>query len=467
MWLIPTPLELCEVRVMKSSVSGRPALEATCFLTVAAAYIGNAYWAGYERFYFDARGYWNLRLLFERHGHFSLLSYDNTTRGYSLPLLNYGLGKLGSVVGLGARPTVALWGALVAATLGVVVAPRLARSFFSNASIRLSEVIAFNALLFLFWRDHFLFPLSDFAALLLAAVGMLALARRSVIGYLGAGLAFGLAANVRPAYIPPLILVLAAAAFVPRLHLGWRRRTVAGALVFAGALVAAAPQILINHELDGGWSPTVQGERRIATTQLDLGMRTQRYETYVGPPARYPSPAVLYLDAATLGVLDDQGVTEISGVGQYARIALRHPTEMLGSYTRHVFNGLDVWQPTPYIRDLDDRWIALSVLQYTLLFVAAVHLLLPDARRALGRVDWAGMAVVASACLTAIPGPSDPRYYLPIQLLVYMLVCFGQPSLASLVGPDGGRRLGLAITWAAFVCTGLAFSSAALASREF
>ena len=47
---------------------------------------------------------------------------------------------------------------------------------------------------------------------------------------------------------------------------------------------------------------------------------------------------------------------------------------MTASYARHLFNGLDVKYPTPYIRDLDNTSTALSLLQYTLLFLALARL---------------------------------------------------------------------------------------------
>ena len=71
-------------------------------------------------------------------------------------------------------------------------------------------------------------------------------------------------------------------------------------------------------------------------------------------------------------------------------MVIHDPAEMAAGYGRRLFNGLDVQYPTPYIRDLGDRSTVLSLLQYTLMFLALARLLLPDARSRLGRIRWAG-----------------------------------------------------------------------------
>ena len=50
-----------------------------------------------------------------------------------------------------------------------------ARELFPAASIGPGRALALNALIFLYWRDHFDFSLSDFPSLLVAIVGLLIL----------------------------------------------------------------------------------------------------------------------------------------------------------------------------------------------------------------------------------------------------------------------------------------------------
>jgi hypothetical protein len=167
--------------------------ELACFALVATAYIAYFLTWGYGRFYWDAREYWRLGDDFDGRTGFSLLSYSHPYRGYSLPLANHGLKVVGSRLGLGDVTTVELTGALLAAALGVVVIPRLARALFPSANLSWWRVLALNALVFLYWRDHFNFPLTDFPALTATCISILALRRRTAVGYVVAGLGLGLA----------------------------------------------------------------------------------------------------------------------------------------------------------------------------------------------------------------------------------------------------------------------------------
>ena len=171
--------------------------EPACFALVTLVYLVHLFASGYDTFYYDANEYWQAGKLFSDGGGFSLLSYDYEWRGYSIPLLNHILDSIGGALGMGDVTIVKVFGSLLAATLGVVVLPRLARALFPNAALGWERVLALNALLFLYWRDHFDFPLADFPALLTASVGVIALLRRTTWGYVGAGVALGLAANMR------------------------------------------------------------------------------------------------------------------------------------------------------------------------------------------------------------------------------------------------------------------------------
>jgi hypothetical protein len=370
-------------------------------------------------------------------------------------------------LGLGSVTIVKLFGALLAATLGVLVLPRLARRLFPRAAVGWGRVLALNGLLFLYWRDHFDFPLSDFPALLVTCVGLLGLLRGGRAGYVVGGLGLALAVNIRPEYLPAFVIAIGMVALVPLRPWDWRHRGTAVALVLAGAFVASLPQILINHRYQDSWSPMPAGSRHIAMVQLTNGLLAQKYETYVGRAAGYPQAAVFYFDPATRHVMRQEGVSHITSYGQYARIVVHHPVELAANYVRHIFNGLDVRYPTPYIRNLGDSSILLSLLQYTLMFLALARLLVPEARRALGRIRWSGILVLISPCLIAIPGSVEPRYFLPAQMLIYMLVCFGPDLRGWLLRGGKGRRVGLAVSYAAFILVCVTLSSATQAQLQY
>jgi hypothetical protein len=417
------------------------AVEAGCFALVAAVFLTRLLTSGYDRFYSDAGQYWKLGDQFGRGRDFSLLAYSYDWRGYSMPLLTHVLNEVGAAIGVSDLTIVRIFGALLAATLGVVVAPRLARALFPAARIGPARVLAFNALLLVFWRDHFGFPLVDFPALLCASLGVLALMRRTWWGYLAAGLCLAFAANLRPNYGFALLAAGAVAALVPLRPWSWRARTLALALVSLGALLAFLPQIAVNQRHHGSLSPFIATANEQTLVSIWVGMTAQKHETYVGPAAAYPERGVSYLDPATARLLEDENIRPVvsdsnhllfPGNREYLRLVASHPLEMTASYARHVFNGLDVRYATPYVRDLRDTSSVLSLLQYTLIFVALASLLLPGARRALGDVRWSGLAVLVSACIGVLQVQAEPRYFLPLHLPIYLIACFG-PSVAVLL----------------------------------
>jgi hypothetical protein len=468
------------VRVGDSSRSlwdqvGRVPAEAACFCLVVAVYLVHLFASGYDTFYYDSNEYWEAGKLFNDGTGFSLLSYDYEWRGYSIPLLSHILDSIGGALGLGDVTIVKIFGALLAATLGVVVLPRLAKALFPNAALGWGRVLALNGLLFLYWRDHFDFPLADFPALTAASIGVIFLLRREIWGYALGGLSFGLAANMRGNYWFALVAAVLVAALVPARSWNWRTRGTAVGLMVAGALVASLPQVLMNHRHHDTWSPSIPIAREANLVTTWLGMRAQKYETFVGPSTEYPQSGVAYLDPSTLRLLEEEGITPVIRLGRpsfpssrrYVRLVLEHPLEMSASYFRHVFNGLDVKYPTPYVRDLDDTSVLLSLLQYTILFIAFARLVVPAARRTLGRIRWSGVVVLLSACIGVIATQAEPRYFLPLTALVYMLVCFGPSTRKSLLGKSTARRVAIGVAYAAFLFGCMTLSSATEDQIEF
>ena len=176
--------------------------------------------------------------------------------------------------------------------------------------------------------------------------------------------------------------------------------------MIAGAFVASLPQMLMNQRHHDTWSPSIPiaSEQHLVTTWT--GMRAQKYETYVGPPTAIHNPAcstsTRQHSACSSRRTSRRSLASTDrrfrATARYLQLVLEHPIAMSASYARHLFNGLDVKYPTPYIRDLDDTSTLLSLLLYTLLFVALARLLVPGARRALGGIRWSGVVVLASAC---------------------------------------------------------------------
>jgi hypothetical protein len=416
---------------------------------------------GDPHFYYDAASYWSLGGSFGRAGHFSLLDYDSTLRGYSLPLLNRFLSVVAAHLGMGSVTTVQLFGALEIALLGTVLVPRAVRVLWPSGQITPLRILVFNVIVFFFWRDHLGFPLSDFPAMTLAVVALLAVSRGSSAGYAVAGVAVGLAWNVRQAYLATLVVLL----IVVVIREAARRTPLVAAraiaLVAAGVLIASLPQMLINHRHAKTWSPVVQSGKAIIAMDLTFGMQAQRYETYVG--SKYPTPTVFYADPSTVALLRRDNIIAVQDYAQYLRIVERHPTEMVAGWARRTFNGLDVRYPTPYIHDLGSAWEGFSLVNYSLLFVAGATLLLPGFRRRLGRVAWPEALAFCAACLPAVPFAVESRFFLPVQFVVYALVVFASGRREAWGELDRRGQVALAVAYPLFLLLCIALSTGTIA----
>jgi 4-amino-4-deoxy-L-arabinose transferase-like glycosyltransferase len=440
-------------------------LRVAAFVIVFLTYLVYLRGFGDSSFYYDSLNYWALGDTFGTPGHFSLVDFNSDIRGYALPLFNHVLASTATTAGIGDVSVVQIFGSLEVALLGVVLIPRLVRALWPAACVTTARVLLFNGVVFIFWRDHLGFPLSDFPAATLALTGVLAVSRRSPLGYVLAGLTIGLAWNVRQAYFMMLlfVLVLVVVRAAPRRAPLRALRNVG--LVLAGVLVVSIPQMLINHHQAGSWSPTVRETRDVTLGNLSQGLRAQRYETYVGTGTQ--SPSVRYADPSTQAVLRQEGLTKVGSYSQYARIVERHPAEMVAAWARRIFNGLDVRYSTPYIHDLGATSEWLSLLDYTLLFAALARLLLPAFRRSVGKVGWPEALALCCACIPAIPCASEPRYYLPLQLVLYSVVLFGAGTRSGWSALGRSGQIALVIVYPAFLlaCVTLSTSTVALIVR--
>lgn len=396
---------------------------------------------GAEPFYYDSGTYWSLADSFTRDGSFSLLDFENNgLRGYGLPLVYFLLKNLSF---LSDSLTVRVFNSAVFALIGAVLLPRLARISWPRQDWTVLRRLLVCAVLLVFWRGYLSFPLSDFPALSLALLALIAVASaRSPAWMLVAGLAAGLALDFRPAYVMlvPVSLGLATWSWLEaRREQGtvpWRR--VAACFgAFAVAFIAVSlPQSLSNHEHLDTWSP-VPGGSGLVDLQYTEGLRLQRYDTFVGGTVE--DARMEYLDPETEAITGELEDGVVEGTGGYARLVLEHPVTMAGVFLRHVVNGLDQRYPTVYVEELQDEWNRVwRFAGFLLVFLALARVLWPAARRRLDEARWRYPAALLLCGASAVASAVETRFLLPAFALatIVTLAPGGWPS------PVGRRRLG-------------------------
>jgi hypothetical protein len=386
-------------------------------LTLAVALIQAA-----KPFYFDSGNYWALGETFVRRGSFSLLNFNSPLRGYVLPLIDHCLSALAQVLHWRASTSAKLFNALVFSLSSALLAPLLAEVWWPGRwGVR--RRLALTALFLLFWSGYLNFPLSDFPALAMVLLAIVAVSRADELGWaLLAGLATGLAIDMRPSYVllAPAVLSLALWRWFEQRRDGVGRLTVYLAVMSAAFVAVSLPQSLISHRYFRTWSFVPGSAIHLESLQLTEGLRVQRVSGYVG--MGHP-PLMTYEDASGQKLLAKQKEHVVVDLNQYLGLVADHPVTMAGVFSRHVINGLDQRYSTPYIEHLDSgsrRWLRL--FGFLLVFLGLLRVLWSKARPILGASRWRYPAALLICCLTAVPSAMETRYMLPIYLLSYILV---------------------------------------------
>ncbi len=406
---------------------------------------------GVKPFYYDSGGYWSLGGSFVRHGHFSLLNFSNYLRGYLLPLINRGLRALAVAFGWRNSTSVKLFNALLFALIGAVLVPRFAEVAWPKQRWTVRRRLALTTVLIIFWSGYLNFPLSDFPALAMVLVAILAASHPySARSMLVAGAATAAAIDMRPAYelLAPVVLVLVVWGCVQRRdresHAMLRRALYLG-LLLASFVAISLPQSLSAHRFHDTWSFIPGAAGHLENMQLTDGLILQLYGTYVGPGQ---TPAMLYKDKAGIRLLRAEkeipGYSAgkeltIGGAKEYLELMINHPLGIGGVFARHLINGLDERYSTPYAEHLrTDWWLRLG--GFLLVFLGLLRILWPKARRSLGPARWRYPVAIVICSATSLPAAVETRYLLPIFILSYVLVL--APSWPNPIAKDalGVRR---------------------------
>ncbi|WP_157886944.1 hypothetical protein [Hymenobacter sp. PAMC 26628] len=389
---------------------------------VLALYAAYLPLSGANRLPFDAGEYWGLAATFFGPGlRFSLLHYAVMLRGYLGPLLLVPVRALCYATGWPAIAGAQFMGLGWAVLLFGVAGPAVWAAATGRA-LRGGAWLLAVALGFAFWRGHFNYSLQDAPALTLLLLALAAGARPGWRWAALSGVLLAAALNLRPVYI--------ACAPGTAGWLWWHARGLGRgpaarrwAAAVAGAALVLAPQVAINYRHFRKLTPLVlatdDGRLPLYLKQLNWGTAFQRYESSLDP-AHYGG--VAFADAAGAQQLRAVPGGAFGSYGQYLGFAARHPLAVAGRCARHLFNGLDVWYPTPYPTQLRPLGPGPGqLLNYAVLALGLAHLLRrraggPAGPRGLGS-GWVLLALGFPVVL-ALPTLVECRYLLPLHLLL-------------------------------------------------
>lgn len=438
-----------------TGVPGRAFLIAL-LLTLAVALL-----QGDKRFYFDSGSYWYLSDSFLRNG-FSPLNFAEPLRGYAFPLLLLALDRLDDVVDVTDPTAVKALNSLSFASIACVLTPKLAELTWPDRPWGLWRRLLLALLLLALWRGYLDYPLTDFPSLALALVAIVASSRSSSPGWMAvAGLAAGLAVNLRPAYVPVLAATVALVLLSwreerGRVHVSRSRRVLCAALLILGFAAASLPQSLLAHRHHDTWSFMPGATLDLGRLQLTTGLKMQRYDTYVDGRAPYVGlsrPQMVWRDPSGERLLAEAG-GEIDSRGEYLALLARRPLRMAAVLARHAINGLDQRFGSPYVDASELRSNRPArALGFALVFVALLRLAWPRLRRRLGPASARYLVALLACGLPAVASAVEQRFMLPVLLACCAVVL--APGWRRTAAEPGGRARALP----ALAATGVALAA--------
>ena len=364
---------------------------------------------------FDSSLYWGLS------SPAVILNFPDVARGYFYPLLLVPIHALFDWVGDNGRVVFQVVSSAVYAYLltGPIIDFFLKTfggtlTFFRRTAFALLTIALFPGL--------FLFPLSDLPALMVL-IGAVALASRAnekhcFYWIFLSGAFVSAAYNIRTIYLFAAIALLFVTATVFMRGKPWRIRVIGVLAFLLGALVIAAPQMMINKRIHGTATPfviaMVQGKPLMAQ-QLYWGILVQRYETYAGKDT--PAPSVYYRDPAgiALRTLNESSFSDPS-LRNYVSLIARHPVQFLGIYGRHLINGLDVRDGIVYAKKPSTNKSIVSVVCFCLLFFSVLIYWLRKEKR---WIEAAYLAPILFPVLAILPGAVETRFFIPVYLVLF------------------------------------------------
>lgn len=376
-----------------------------------------------EELFYDALDYWNRGESLWGESGFSLLNTGGF-RGYVFPLFLGVCGHYGGKVG---------WQVMNAAMISsifTIIVPNLSGTEKHMLNVERLDYKAF--LHFFIFTILFvgleIYPLSDVPAVFLCLsasyeIDCIAEDVTDIKRFLRCIL-FGFlvysAYNVRTIYVFAAIYLigyLSYKLYKCRTKVSSIVVTVIGGMV--GFIITAIPQAYMNYHEHGKFSIKVMTDG-LMTSQLLWGIQYQFFGTYVGDET-LTSPALRFTDNVGAHILQSEGFTDTISLGQYLRICLKYPFEMLSIYGRHFINSILLYGPEAYVEKLDTSKVLVSLISFSCVFCLIAACLLGCIKN--WKTIWAFMpALIPVICIT--PGAIESRFFVAMYLYIIGSLCY-------------------------------------------
>ncbi|MGJ0387702.1 hypothetical protein [Microbacterium sp. CGR1] len=331
--------------------------------------------------------------------------------------------------------TVLAWNSLLAVFLCVFLLPRIAAIIARGPSSPLRvwvSALAGGVIVSGFSR----FPLLDVWAVALALLGLYGLAtgtRWWIAGLSGFALMF--AANVRPAYLAPVLIAAAVLIFVRPKVVPW---------AIPGAALGLIPQLLLNVTVMGAWSVVPIGTSALMNVQATYATFATRYDTVL-TPGHFPGQ--FYCDPGYAALqLGDEKPTSAPGV---LLSAVRNLPDSLSFFSGKAAASLHWSFATPYEHPPGPGTSLMAFLVIGIAASGLVALFWLTTRswreRTPRLVSLSLVGFWAGAVGTLVLSTPETRFAIPVVLIGLIGVIAAIPSPLRFTRPRPGTVIAIAI----------------------
>lgn len=404
------------------------------FVTIAAALMTFSFFKNITTFPQDAYNYWHTADPVFQNG-FNILNFPSTFRGYLFQVL-VGMIKY-IVIGLGI-PDYWGWRFLMSIMISGILVYAFPIIFKKTHTVGCTTYLTnaiFILILIIFWGDFIQYPLSDLPACFFMLTGIAALVWvkdkpnriHKIIGGIIAGAFLYAAYNTRAAFLYGMLIAIIVFAIYILMEKSYKNFLVLISLII-GMFLTASPQMMINHQYTGSWSPKVytesftEGQRKLEELQVLWGLYYPRYETYLGNDEDYPSPSVYFGDPIGKKIIEIEGITEEEfHYKTIIKLFLKYPLDIGGLYTRHLISLMTPIFNQIFITDLHAGkgiFISLAILLW---MIAAIDILF-DFKNKLNNLTLCMLIAIVFPALLQLAGAPELRFFLMVYLLLYYYV---------------------------------------------
>lgn len=395
------------------------------------------YIGGIPDFYWDSGYYWTIGQAILSGG---ITAFPATFRGYLLPTIYAYVGALLDYKGY------AIWISCLTSVCVCVSLPNLLDIQINSkkAVVRLVGVLALLAAFG--WGELMRYPLSDLPAMCFCMSGasLLKWADRAgtwmarEIFLLFSGVFLYAAYNTRALYLYAAILLVAFFTFFSQnAWLKDRRKTLIlskAAALLLGVMIVALPQMLINHEHIGKYSPEVPTEsyadgQSLQNMQLHWGVGISYYSSYVGPSEIYPQGGLLYLDPSGQTIVNREAIPpEQFDLAALFRLFLKYPLDMIAIYTRHLVSAFTIFYSQTYIDDIfrpKGLLILGSILLWYVFFTNIILAAKNGWRNAVVQKtdEIIPLLLISLPCFIQVVGAFETRFFIAPYFILYFYIC--------------------------------------------